>query len=168
MDASFDTTLMIAAPEVMFEAPDSLGPGIDVWAFACTLHQILGDVSLFESSQKDSLFSKWVCVLGKLPDEGWRTWEGRSEEFEEEGSFKPDPEYPDEPGQVSLRDWLVGMRACFIMRGVGFQKESEFESKELNVLKLLFGRILKYHARERIGAEIVKLRQMAWEKGVSV
>jgi len=72
---------------------------------------------------------------------------------------KPGPDYPDEPAQVSLRDRLVRIR-------IGW-KESEFGSKELDVLGVLFGKILKYHASERIEAEeIVRLMLMTWKKGM--
>jgi serine/threonine protein kinase len=165
MDESFKTTFSIAAPEVIFTArtdPRSLGPAIDVWAFACTLANILGDDLMFSSSggNTDQLFFKWVRALGKFPDEWWGRWEGRSEEFEEDGSFKPDPD--EVYFENSLRQRLVDIR-------VGRGRESAFGLRELDALEVLFGKMLKYHASERITAEeIVGLIPVAWEKGIFV
>ena len=164
MDESFTTTLPIAAPEVLFEAEQTLGPAIDVWAFACTLHNILGDGQLFSSGffpGRDFLLSQWVRFLGKFPDKWWSTWEGRSKNFEEDGSYKVDPDDPDDQAQCSLRDCLMGMR-------VGYDfNHSEFGSRELDTIEVLFRGMLKYRAKERIEAEeIVRLMPIAWEKGV--
>jgi hypothetical protein len=84
VDTNFRITFPVSAPEVIFEALDSLGPGIDVWAFACTSHNI-GDGLLFHSrlgtsGDKDTFLFQWVWTLGKLPDD-W--WERRNEEFED-------------------------------------------------------------------------------------
>jgi serine/threonine-protein kinase SRPK3 len=102
-----------------------------------------------------------VRFLGKLPDEWWSRWEGHSEEFEEDGSFKPDPDYPNQPAQLSRRDVVEQMRTT------GLKRESAFGSAELDVLEELFGKMLKYRPSDRLGAaEVVRLMPRAWEKGV--
>jgi hypothetical protein len=57
-----------------------------------------------------------------------------------------------QPVENSLRRRLVDIR---IGRetGIGQQRESAFGSRELNALEVLFGRMLKYDASERIMVE---------------
>jgi serine/threonine-protein kinase SRPK3 len=100
-------------------------------------------------------------TLGKLPDEWWNSWDNRGEEFEEDGSYKLDPDCPEVTGHMPLRERLEEMRL-----GVRGEKPEMFESKEMDALELLFSKILRYLPEDRVSAEeIVRLLPTSWERG---
>ena len=72
------------SPELMFES--KLGLGSEVWALACTIYTIRTGLPLFEmfNGNPAEIIKEFVRLLGRLPDQWWQAWKGRSACFDHE------------------------------------------------------------------------------------
>lgn len=83
------TPLLVSPPESRFltqEGKSLSFPG-DIWTLACSIWEIFGSNPPFESfpATLDGVTVEHVETLGKLPDRWWKTWEKRSDWFDEDG-----------------------------------------------------------------------------------
>ncbi|KAL8813018.1 MAG: hypothetical protein Q9223_007153 [Gallowayella weberi] len=66
---TLNTPLLLCPPEALLHH-GTLGMPADIWTLACTLVEILGHGTLFESFRRDpdQIMSQMVCALGKPPE----------------------------------------------------------------------------------------------------
>lgn len=77
------TPLTIRPPEARFEPTTPLSYSSDIWSLGCVIWEILG-VKPFLGSWlfgPDEATARQVDALGPMPDEWWKTWQGRSKYF---------------------------------------------------------------------------------------
>lgn len=73
------TPMILQAPEAFFD--EGIGLPADIWAFACTVFDIFGKRSLFETFMLDK-----DSALGMLPNRWWEKWGNRSRYFLSDGA----------------------------------------------------------------------------------
>ena len=85
------TPVIYLPPEVTF-SKKTIGKPADVWTLACTIYEILGERTLFESlmADRDAIVAEMVSTLGMLPRQWWESWQARAEFFLEDGSWRTD------------------------------------------------------------------------------
>ena len=140
------------APEVYFE--HEVGLPADIWAFACTTFDIFGNSHLFKiekRSQGDAMIRMYSTLEGKLPDDWWQKWEGRSRYFEKNGDRKSKmfKKWP-EPLEKRIRD----IRPSF----------HSLSSREADELEELLRACLVYEPRRRANSEeVLSLLPNSWK-----
>lgn len=145
------TPMPLRAPESFFN--ERIGLPADIWALACTIFDIFGERSLFDTfmPDKDSVLLEMVCTLGMLPNRWWGQWENRSRYFSSGRVPNTDimPNYAEEAKPLAVRIQQVRL---------GHKEKSVEAFKHLNaedlagLLKLLSS-MLRYEPLERAPAE---------------
>jgi serine/threonine-protein kinase SRPK3 len=155
------TPLPITAPEVLL-GKRPIGPAIDIWAFGCTLFQILGNNKLFDPflNSKNQLLVEFVRTMGKLPNDWWSNWEERANFFDEDGNILPGKVLYGRSGTISMSERLESI----VLRD-DESVASGLEESEIKVLSDIFERIFaSYEPEKRIHAnEIVKMLPKTWD-----
>jgi serine/threonine-protein kinase SRPK3 len=155
------TPLPITAPEILL-GKRHIGPAIDVWAFGCTLFQILGNNQLFDPflNSKNQLLVEFVRTMGKLPDEWWGEWEERANFFDEDGNVLPGKVLYGRSGTISMSERLESV----VLRD-DEPVASGLEESEIKVLLDILERIFAaYEPEKRIRAsEIAKTLPKTWD-----
>lgn len=139
------TPVLLLPPEHIFKEP--LTQAVDVWTLGCTLHEILGDGTLFEGfvPDEDHVVAEMISTLGHIPDRWWEKWARRSDFFLEDKEWKQDTERAHAPYFRPLAERLT------LMRG-GDPKTCEFTAAELKTLEELLREMLAYEPGDRISA----------------
>jgi serine/threonine-protein kinase SRPK3 len=150
MITQLNTPCVYAAPEIMFH--DRISPATDVWALAVLVHMVLsGGYFLFNSYHgfKKEVLREMVLTLGKLPDRWWTKWEGRSEYFDENGTF------------IGDRMKLPPVSGKFLKI-----PSDRMEGEELKELERVIRMMVSYGIMDRISAaEVVRLTPESWMQG---
>ncbi|KAL4808328.1 kinase-like domain-containing protein [Aspergillus unguis] len=75
------------APEAKFKPQTPLAYPSDIWSLATAIWEIVGMKAIFSTDfvHEDEIVSQHVDVLGPMPSEWWRRWEGRPRFFNEDG-----------------------------------------------------------------------------------
>ncbi|EIN11906.1 kinase-like protein [Punctularia strigosozonata HHB-11173 SS5] len=148
------TAIHYKPPEMRFEG--RTGPEADVWALACAIYEIRAGCSLFESFMADNatVMREIVTMLGRLPDPWWRSFEPRTEWFEEDGEPK-DPDLkisiPELVSFIGTEDEPPSMDEGPMIEKCGVRPSEE----EVELLSDLLLRMLKYRPEERATMEEV-------------
>ncbi|KAH8819919.1 protein kinase [Xylogone sp. PMI_703] len=81
---------ILVPPEIYFRSKEPVLFPSDIWTLGCAIFEIMGQRPLFEIwiPPRDWMVKEHVDVFGKLPDEWWQKWDGRSRWFDEEGVRK--------------------------------------------------------------------------------
>ncbi|KAF2671389.1 kinase domain-containing protein, partial [Microthyrium microscopicum] len=136
-----------------------VGRPADIWTLACTLFNIVQPEDLFVhwSPEPDDLMIGWITAIGKPPQEVWDAWEGKSEHFNEDGSYK-DSEIEDMVKSVEQR-----LRGIYGPEGDGgdfgngsfpsVDNRSDFSEEEWQALIALLMSMLKWDPSDRPTAE---------------
>jgi serine/threonine-protein kinase SRPK3 len=76
----------LRAPDSFFN--ERIGLPADIWALVCTIFDIFGERSLFDTfmPDRDSVLLEMVSTLGLLPNRWWVKWEIRSRYFSSGGA----------------------------------------------------------------------------------
>ncbi len=158
-EASFSTeerkklhTLMpLRAPESFFG--EEIGLPVDIWALACTIYDIFGKRSPFDTfmPDRDSVVLEMVSTLGMLPDRWWGKWENRSRYFLSDHTPNTDiiMNYTEEAKPLAVRIEQTRF-------GRGEQSKETLEklnTQDLAGLRKLLASMLRYEPSERATAE---------------
>jgi serine/threonine-protein kinase SRPK3 len=82
------TPLAFRAPEAKFKPQAPLSYPFDIWRLATVIWEIIGMKAVFSTDFvcEDEMVAQHVDVLGSMPSEWWRCWEGRRLFFDEQGN----------------------------------------------------------------------------------
>ena len=150
------TPMILQAPEAFFG--ESVGGPADIWAFACTVFDIFGKRSLFETfmPDKDSVLLEMVSALGMPPKRWWEKWENRSRYFLSDGA----------PNTNSVAKYHENAKPlALLVQQMRLNHEGQLEegveqlsAENLATLQELLASTLRYEPSERATVEeIVKL-----------
>jgi serine/threonine protein kinase len=146
--AKLHTPTSLLPPEAFFHEP--IGPPADIWTLGCTLFDILGERTVFETwaDDRDDVIAEMVSALRNLPTRWWRKWKKRPDFFLEDGkSWNPKFDRMQTPVFRPLEQRLRQM-------GRGSTPETcELDEAERASLKSLLSAMLVYEPSERITAD---------------
>lgn len=96
------TPTVLCPPEIFFH--ETVSSAADIWTLGCTVYDILGERTLFETwvDDPDDVIGEMVSTLGKLPTRWWQQWEKISEFFLDDGTWNPNFNRIQSPGFRSL------------------------------------------------------------------
>lgn len=148
------TPILLRSPEALFG--ESIGLPADIWAFACSVFDIFGERTLFESfiKNKDTVLLEMISTLGMLPDRWWKNWEARRFYLLDDGTWNPNTMTQDhESKSLALRiQQMRHTRSGELVEGSG-----QLNAEDLTGLQTLLASLLRYEPSERLTAEeIVK------------
>ncbi|KAL8896468.1 MAG: hypothetical protein Q9207_007690 [Kuettlingeria erythrocarpa] len=137
---TLNTPILYCPPEMLLKT-GAIGMPADIWALACTIFEIMGTSSLFESflPTPDQVISEMVDALGKPSEESWKAWANRYEFFHEDGTWVPSPR----GYQHSSRP--LDMRISQMRR----EADDNFTKAEQDALLQLMSGMLTYDPQER-------------------
>jgi serine/threonine-protein kinase SRPK3 len=134
------TPILHLPPEEFFH--DKFGPPVDIWTFACTLYEIVGNRALFEAfpASEEGVIADMINTLGMLPMRWWDQWQRNPyyEYFRRESKDLI-------PLAERIRDMGRG-------KSPG---QCEFSPEEVESLEKLLKAMLRYESSERITADEV-------------
>lgn len=141
------TPVLYLPPETTF-AKDSIGFPADIWTLACSIHEIMGERSLFEGflADRDHFISEMISTLGPLPQDWWQTWEARGEFFSEDGSWRTDMKRCQTPSSMPL---------CERIQLMGRKSDPEFSAEEADSLERMLRAMFEYKPDKRATAKDV-------------
>lgn len=81
----------------------------EIWTLGCTIIEIMGNGSLFETfwSSSDKLICEHVKTLGKLPEPWWTEWEARSKYFNSDATVRLPKNLPVDDNLEKRYEWFV-------------------------------------------------------------
>lgn len=137
------------APEAKFEPQTPLAYPSDIWSLATAIWEIMGMKAVFSTEfvPEDEIVAQHIDVLGLMPAEWWRRWEGRPQFFDEDG--RPIESYRENrwpPLQESFED---GVQKC--RRKMGDELGESEKAAFLDLMR----RMLSFRPDERPTAEEV-------------
>ncbi|PYH97253.1 kinase-like protein [Aspergillus ellipticus CBS 707.79] len=137
------------APEAKFESHAPLAYPSDIWSLATAIWEIVGMKAIFSTDyvHEDEIVSQQIDVLGRIPLEWWRRWEGRPRFFDEQGC--PTESYRGNRWPPLQESFEVGVQKW--RRKVG----DEFDENEKAAFLDLMRRMLSFRPEERPTAEEV-------------
>lgn len=137
------------APEAKFESHAPLAYPSDIWSLATAIWEIVGMKAIFSTDyvHEDEIVSQQIDVLGRIPLEWWRRWEGRPRFFDEQGC--PTESYRGNRWPPLQESFEVGVQKW--RRKVG----DEFDENEKAAFLDLMRRMLSFRPKERPTAEEV-------------
>jgi serine/threonine-protein kinase SRPK3 len=137
------TPVLLLPPEDFFH--DKFGPPVDIWTFACTLYEIVGNRTLFECffGSHEKVVADMISTLGMLPMRWLDQW-------------RKHPYY--EINRLEASDTIpLAQRLRNMGRGNTPEQleQFEFSSEEVESLEKLLKAMLRYESSERITADEV-------------
>ncbi|KAJ4408414.1 hypothetical protein N0V82_009713 [Gnomoniopsis sp. IMI 355080] len=84
-----NTPCTVRPPEARFAPGKPLSFPADIWTLACSIWAVLGQRALFDifSLTDDYVTREQVDALGRLPEDWWVRWDGRSQYFDSQGDL---------------------------------------------------------------------------------
>ena len=153
------TPACIAPPELLLSLPSEVGTSIDVWTFACTAYELLGEGAFFTImfGTASEALANMIVVLGgkdKCPERFWN-------EFREKHRGQ---QWFDEDGKVIAKmlegAWSWEDRVGFVRGDGGCPEEDKA------VLRNILNGGIVFEPKERAtAAEIVQMLPREWEQG---
>lgn len=143
------------APEAKFEPQTPLAYPSDIWSLATAIWEIVGMKAIFSTDfvPEDEIVSQHIDVLGPMPSEWWRRWEGRPQFFDEDGC--PTESYRESRWPPLEESFEVGVQKW--RRRMG----DEFGEDEKAAFLELMRRMLSFRPEERPTAgEVLKSEWM--------
>lgn len=137
---TLNTPVLFCPPEMLLKT-GTIGMPADIWALACTIFEILGTSTLFESflPNPDQVIAEMVDALGTPSETAWKAWENRQEFFHEDGSQLPSPRgCPQNSRPLNMR--ISQMRR---------EEDDNFTKAEQDALFQLLRGMLTYDPQER-------------------
>ncbi|KAL4934187.1 kinase-like domain-containing protein [Aspergillus undulatus] len=137
------------APEAKFELQTRLEYPSDIWSLATAIWEIIGMKAIFSTDfvHEDEIVSQHIDVLGPMPSEWWRRWEGRPRFFDEDG--RPTESHRENRWPPLQESFEVGVQNW--RRKVG----DEIGENEKTAFLDLMRRMLSFRPKERPTAEEV-------------
>ncbi|KAL8930419.1 MAG: hypothetical protein Q9208_000603 [Pyrenodesmia sp. 3 TL-2023] len=85
---TLNTPILFCPPEMLLKT-GTIGMPADIWALACTIFEILGTSTLFESflPNPDQVIAEMIDALGPPSETAWNAWGNRQDFFREDGSW---------------------------------------------------------------------------------
>ncbi|KAJ5933846.1 SR protein-specific kinase Dsk1 [Penicillium verhagenii] len=166
---TFHTPALYSPPEDFFNEPIILPTSADIWTLGVNMYEVLGERPLFETFawDRDDIVAEMINTLGQPPARWWKSWQKRSEFFNEDGSWIDDFHRISTPvfRRLHQRLWDMG-------RGETQQTcEWDVASGELRALEDLLRAMMAFEPAERpsadqlLGSEyMVKSALPAWER----
>lgn len=137
------------APEAKFESQAPLAYPSDIWSLATAIWEIVGMKAIFSTDfvHEDEIVAQQIDVLGPIPLEWLRQWEGRPRFFDEEGC--PTESYRENRWPSLQESFEVGVQKWRRKKG------DEFDENEKAAFLDLMRRMLSFRPEERPTAEEV-------------
>lgn len=136
------------SPELFFDK--KAGIPSDLWAFACTVYEIVSGLCLFRDFDGDGeeTMQSWAELLGRMPDPWWAAWEARGFYYDE--TCKPIVNSNGEPqAHEETLERLLSEATWTQVHRTGKEHWLKVPEADVAVLSEMLYRILKYDPEER-------------------
>ncbi len=148
------TPLLLCPPEMIF-ADAGVGKPADIWALACTIHDIMGERPLFEGFwvDRNDVAAEMVSALGRPPASWWNGWQHRDEFFLEDGTWNVNPKRWHDSRSLSLE---ARVKLNGRVNDFGFTSEEQAAWIELLRAMLIYEPEKRMTIREALDSTWVK------------